>query len=131
MSTAFDADTCQGCGEPGDECVCWEEEDPFDGRLLDAFARHHPPLDLLGLDTFSEVVDRGCLVEVIGPGGRVSLRVYLDDASGTTYAVPHFVQCENCADDVADWLADPDTAADLTPWPQPHRAATSPAGGSS
>lgn len=83
---------CEGCAEPDEECICWQiEQEAYDPRLLAAFGRHRPPLDLNSLATLCEPSDDGWLLEVIDPT-MPAIRVYLDDATGEIYNVPPGVQ---------------------------------------
>ena len=113
MTPGPEPSLCPGCTEIEDECVCWEEEqDAWDPRLLAAFTRHQPPLDLNGLTTLTEFGEGGCLVEVIDAGGWISLRVYFDEEEGEVYRVPPHVEC---AEDMAELIRD--SESELTVWP--------------
>ncbi len=113
MTAGSQPSLCLGCSEIEDECACWEaEQDAWDPRLLDAFTRHEPPLDLSALSTRTELGESGCLVEVIDNRGWISLRVYFDDEEGDVYLVPGHVEW---AHEMAELVADDDPALML--WP--------------
>lgn len=122
MTAPIDFGLCPSCGEPEADCSCAVDDSLTDLRMVEAFARHQPPLDLWALSRIDELTERGDLVEILDQildqPGRESLRVYLDYATGRTFAVPRWVED---AVEVADVLAhpgsDPRTAAALTPWP--------------
>lgn len=120
MTAGSQPSLCLGCSEIRDECVCWEaEQDAWDPRLLDAFNRHEPPLDLSALSTRTELGETGCLVEVIDIRGWISLRVYFDDEAGDVYLVPGHVEW---AHEMAELVEDDDPA--LVLWPElPARSA--------
>jgi hypothetical protein len=93
MTAGSQPSLCPGCSEISDECVCWEaDHDAWDPRLLAAFNRHEPCLDLSALCTRTELGETGCLVEVIDERGWISLRVYFDDEEGDVYLVPQHVE---------------------------------------
>ena len=62
---APDDGVCDRCGEPSEECVCWEDEELWHPRLVETFAQHDPPLELAQLNTLAEFGHTRCLIEVI------------------------------------------------------------------
>lgn len=123
MTAGSQPSLCLGCSEIRDECVCWEaEQDAWDTRLVSAFNRHEPPIDLSALSTRTELGETGCLVEVIDDCGWISLRVYFDDEGGDVYLVPRHVEC---AEEMAELVRD--VESELILWPDlPARSAPEP-----
>lgn len=111
---APDDGVCDGCGEPREECVCWEDEEVWDPRLVEAFAQHDPPLELAELNTLTEFGHTGCLIEVIDEHGMSWVRVYFDEISGDVYSVPLDV---DDVDEMVNVLAADERSGELTRWP--------------
>ena len=113
--TARPDDECRGCREPVEQCVCWViEQDGYDPRLLAAFARHTPPLDLSTLSTRTEQGEQGWLVEVVDDLVP-PIRVYLDDVSGQVVNVPPWIEW---AEQMAALSNQPHRRRRLTTWPE-------------
>jgi hypothetical protein len=110
-----------GCSEIKDKCVCGvAEPEACDIRLVAAFHRHEPHLDLAALCARTELGETGRLVEVIDGRGRISLRVYFDDEMGDVNLVPRHVEyAKKMAELVRD--AEPE----LILWPDRHVASAS------
>ena len=105
---------CDGCRAASEECVCWEDEELRDPRLVETFAQHDPPLELAQLNTLAEFGHTRCLIEVIDEHGISWVRVYFDEISGDVYNVPPEV---DDADEMLDLLAADERSDELTRWP--------------
>ncbi|HJT75938.1 MAG TPA: hypothetical protein VJ739_01950 [Gemmataceae bacterium] len=96
---------CRRNGCTQEDCVCWEYEDEAeDIKLLQAAAAHTNGEPAEGWRI--EYIDDARMLTVLGPGGRPTQRLYLDETTGRIDSVPLDIEYAVDARELLDGTTD-------------------------